>query len=88
MQKLYRLRYTLIYSSSREYQPATAKKKKAGRKPFFIFFVVVLGLGIVAALIIGLVLGEGGDDDPLLGDYTYDHAAVAADHQTCSTIGK
>ncbi|XP_072022773.1 glutathione hydrolase 1 proenzyme-like [Amphiura filiformis] len=77
-----------------EYEDIIEKQKqkalqdsKSGTNPFFIFFGIVLALGFVLALTLGLIFGES-NDDLLLDKYTYGNAAVAADHQTCSTIGK
>ncbi len=66
------------------------------RKLLIIAVVVVLVVCGVLALIFGLVLSRGNhgsskqskEKDRLLENYTYATAAVASDHQTCSTIGK
>ena len=72
-------------------EPIKPKKSALGTRPFFLFLAVVFILGFAAAIVTVLLVGgdnNGDDEDPLLDKYTYDNAAVAADHITCSEIGR
>ncbi|XP_071790775.1 glutathione hydrolase 1 proenzyme-like [Asterias amurensis] len=61
------------------------EKRKGVPSCWFVALVLLLGVGVIAALLVGLYLGH---PDPALDPYQLFGGAVSSDHKLCSEVGR